>query len=86
MFPVLPTIAGHCVRVRVKLGSARRGLRAATSFANRIRDWNILGSLDDRLSATEEITFEGSRRPALPGSFYIHRWRAKGVQTLVIWE
>ena len=42
----MPTIAEHCVRVRVKLGSARRRLRATSSFANHIRDWDILGSLD----------------------------------------
>jgi hypothetical protein len=32
--PVLSTIAGHCVRVRVKLGSASRRLRGAGSFAH----------------------------------------------------
>jgi hypothetical protein len=41
----LPGIAGCCVRVRVKLGSIVRELRVVTSFANRIRDWAILGSL-----------------------------------------
>jgi hypothetical protein len=34
------------VPVRIKLGSARRGLRVASPFANRIRNWDILGSLD----------------------------------------
>jgi hypothetical protein len=28
------------------LGSRVRGLRVATSFANRIRNWEILGSLE----------------------------------------
>jgi transposase len=33
LFPRLPTIAGHCVRVRVKLGSRVRGLDVARCFA-----------------------------------------------------
>src|SRR5215216_4952590 len=38
LFPALPTIAGYCVRVRVKLGSARRGLATAKSIANQSLD------------------------------------------------
>src|SRR4028119_893554 len=41
--PVLHIIAGYCVRVRVKPGSASHRLRVAGSFANQIRDCVILG-------------------------------------------
>jgi hypothetical protein len=34
LFSALPTIAGHCIRVRVKLGSGVRGLRVAGTFSN----------------------------------------------------
>ncbi len=34
LFPVLPTIAGYCVRVRVKLGSRVHGLRVAGSCSS----------------------------------------------------
>ena len=34
LFPHLPTVAGHCVRVRVKLGSRVRGLRVAGSCSS----------------------------------------------------
>ena len=36
-FPRLPTIAGYCVRVRVKLGSRARRLHVAGSFENHVR-------------------------------------------------
>jgi hypothetical protein len=37
MFSRLPSIAGYCVRVRVKLGSKARRLRVAASFAKQVR-------------------------------------------------
>jgi hypothetical protein len=49
---VLLTIARYCVRFRVKLGSASRGLRVASSLANRIRNGDILDSLDVRVGWT----------------------------------
>jgi hypothetical protein len=56
LFPVLPTIAGYSVRVRVKLGSRVRGLRVAGSFAL------------DALCALENQQNPGSDSLSLPGN------------------
>jgi hypothetical protein len=49
VFPVLPTVAGHCVRVRVKLGSNFSEIRLQ---ANRM--WSSLITFNTKITHLED--------------------------------
>src|SRR5918994_2358316 len=68
LFPALPTIAGYCVRVRVKLGSRVRGLRVAGSCSSLTHVHQY--APPHVASAPETLTAEQSLSHLAIGSLY----------------